>query len=54
LNLLFETAECARYACCLGVAGLAALEGEAWGFERLAEVETWFAGLQPALAVPDC
>jgi hypothetical protein len=51
LNLLFETAECARYACCLGGAALAASQGEWWGFEMLAEIEIWFARLQPALAV---
>jgi len=52
LNVLFETAECARYACCLGVAALAALAGEAWGLERLAEIDTWFASLRPALDMP--
>jgi phosphotransferase family enzyme len=50
LNLLFETAECARYACCLGYAALAASQGETWGFPMLAEIDTWFARLQPALA----
>jgi thiamine kinase-like enzyme len=51
LNLLFETAEYARYACCLAEAALAACQGEPWGFEQLAEIETWFASLEPALAV---
>jgi hypothetical protein len=50
LNLLFETAECARYACYLGYAAIAASRGEAWGFPMLAEVDTWFARLKPALA----
>jgi thiamine kinase-like enzyme len=50
LNQLFETAECARYACCLGDAALAASQGERWGFVMLAEIDTWFARLQPALA----
>jgi phosphotransferase family enzyme len=50
LNLLFETAECARYACCLGDAAFAASQGETWGFPMLAEIDTWFARLQPALA----
>lgn len=49
LNLLFETAECARYACCLGGAALAASQGQSWGFEMLAEIDTWFARLQPVL-----
>jgi Ser/Thr protein kinase RdoA (MazF antagonist) len=51
LNLLFDTAETARYACCLGEAASAAEEGEPWGFEQLAEVERWFASLEPALPV---
>lgn len=51
LNLLFETAEYARYACCLADAALAASRGAPWGFEQLAEVDTWFASLEPALAV---
>jgi hypothetical protein len=51
LNLLFETAECARYACCLAEAALATSQEEWWGFQMLAEIDTWFAGLQPALAV---
>jgi Phosphotransferase enzyme family len=51
LNLLFETAEYARYACCLAEAAHAASRGEPWGFEQLAEIDTWFASLAPALAV---
>jgi hypothetical protein len=51
LNLLFETAECARYACNLGDAALAASQGKRWGFPMLAEIDTWFARLQPVLAV---
>jgi hypothetical protein len=51
LNVLCETAESARYACNLGDAALAASRGEAWGFPMLAEIDTWFARLQPALAV---
>jgi Ser/Thr protein kinase RdoA (MazF antagonist) len=50
LNLLFETAESARYACCLGEAASAAERGEPWGFTQLAEIERWFASLEPALA----
>jgi hypothetical protein len=51
LNLLFETAEYARYACCLAEAARAASDGEQWAFEQLAEVDSWFAGLEPVLAV---
>jgi hypothetical protein len=51
LNLLFETAEYARYACCLAEAAVAASGGERWGFEQMAEIERWFTGLQPVLAV---
>src|SRR5207244_36055 len=47
LNLLFETAECARYACCIEGAALAASQGEGWGFEMLAEIDSWFERLQP-------
>jgi hypothetical protein len=50
LNLLFETAENARYACCLAEAALAASRGNRWGFEELAEIETWFDRLEPVLA----
>ena len=49
LNLLFETAECARYASCLAEAALAASHGERWGFEQLAEIENWFGELEPIL-----
>jgi hypothetical protein len=51
LNQLFETAECARYACCLAEAALAASRGERWGFEQMREIESWLAGLEPVLAV---
>jgi hypothetical protein len=51
LNLLFETAEYARYACCLAAAARAASRGERWAFEHLAEIDTWFAELVPTLAV---
>jgi ATP-binding cassette subfamily B protein len=50
LNLLFETAEFARYACNLGDAAFAASQGERWGFVMLAEIEKWFDRLQPMLA----
>ncbi len=51
LNLLFDTAETARYACCLGEAASAAERGEPWAFAQLAEIERWFASLEPALPV---
>jgi ABC-type multidrug transport system ATPase subunit len=51
LNRLFETAEYARYACCLAKAALAARRGERWGFEQMAEIDSWFACLEPVLAV---
>ena len=50
LNVLFETAECARYACNLGDAALAASRGEWWGFPMMEEIERWFADLEPVLA----
>jgi aminoglycoside phosphotransferase (APT) family kinase protein len=50
LNQLFETAECARYACNLGDAALAAAQGEWWGFPMMEEIESWFADLKPVLA----
>jgi hypothetical protein len=50
LNQLLDTAECARYAFNLGDAARAASQGETWGFPMLAEIDTWFARLKPALA----
>jgi hypothetical protein len=50
LDVLFQTAESARYASCLGAAALATSRGESWGFEMLAEIDTWFTRLRPALA----
>jgi thiamine kinase-like enzyme len=49
LNLLFETAEYARYASCLAEAALAASRGEQWGFAQLAEIEDWFGAFEPIL-----
>jgi aminoglycoside phosphotransferase (APT) family kinase protein len=49
LNLLFDTAERARYACCAAGPALAAARGERWGFQQLAEVDDWFARLEPVL-----
>jgi hypothetical protein len=53
LNLLFETAEYARYTCCLAPAARAAARGKRWAFGALAEIDAWFVALQPALAVEE-
>jgi ABC-type multidrug transport system ATPase subunit/Ser/Thr protein kinase RdoA (MazF antagonist) len=50
LNTLFGTAECARYACNLADAALAASRGEWWGFPMMEEIERWFADLEPVVA----
>jgi len=50
LNVLFETAEYARYANRVIWPAAALLQdGSAWGWEQLAEVERWFDTLEPAL-----
>jgi len=51
LNLLFDTAERARYANRAIWPAVALLRGERaeWGFEELAEVDGWFEALEPAL-----
>jgi len=50
LNVLFETAEYARYANRVIWPAVALLqEGAAWGWEQLAEIERWFDALEPAL-----
>lgn len=49
LNGLFETAEYARYACCLVEAATAAGSGERWGFEQMAAIDGWFRAWIPAL-----
>jgi len=50
LNHLFESAECARYASRAVWPAIALLrDGAAWGFEELAQVEGWFAALEPVL-----
>jgi len=52
LNLLFETAEYARYANRVIWPAAAILEqNAAWGWEQLTEVERWFDALE--LALPD-
>jgi aminoglycoside/choline kinase family phosphotransferase len=52
LNRVYETAEYARYACCLAEAASAASR-HAWGFDQLAEIERWFVALEPCLALND-
>ena len=50
LNLLFDTAERARYANCIIWPALALLyDGATWGFEALAEIASWFDHLEPVL-----
>jgi thiamine kinase-like enzyme len=52
LNLLFETAELARFANRIIWPAIAIQhEGAAWGFDSLAEVEQWFSEMQPVLPV---
>jgi Ser/Thr protein kinase RdoA (MazF antagonist) len=51
LNALFETAEYARYACCLAETAAVAARGEPWALEMMAEIERWFASLTPVLAL---
>ena len=50
LNLLFETAELARFANRVIWPALAiANDGAEWGFDELSEVERWFEDLEPVL-----
>jgi len=50
LNLLFETAEYARFASRVIWPAIAiARDGAGWGFDALAEVEQWFEEMQPVL-----
>ncbi|HEU5261968.1 MAG TPA: aminoglycoside phosphotransferase family protein [Gemmatimonadales bacterium] len=49
LNVLFETAECARYANHAISPAVALFERAEWGFAELAEVGRWFEALQPVL-----
>jgi len=51
LNLLFHTAECARYAHCVVWAAMALLhDGAEWGVGELMDFEHWFRALRPPLA----
>jgi thiamine kinase-like enzyme len=50
LNLLCETAECARLANCIIWPAIEAAESQAsWAFDELAEIEGWFSALGPLL-----
>ncbi len=50
LNLLFETAEYARYANRIIWPAIALVQDQAsWGFEQLADVDEWFENLRPVL-----
>jgi Phosphotransferase enzyme family len=52
LNLLFETAECARYANRAIWPAIALLHDRAeWGYDELAAVEQWFELLEPVLPI---
>jgi hypothetical protein len=52
LNLLFETAECARCANRILWPAVALLhDGGTWGFIELAEIDRWFGALQPMIPV---
>ncbi len=52
LNLLFETAECARYANRAIWPAIAVLQDRAeWGFDELAAVDHWFELLEPVLPI---
>src|SRR3989441_915043 len=51
LNLMFETAELARFANRIIWPAIALVQDRAeWGFDALAEIEQWFANLEPVLA----
>lgn len=50
LNLLFETAECARLAFCVIWPAIEAGESQvAWAFDKLVETDEWFDSLAPLL-----
>jgi len=50
LNLLFDTAECARYAYRISWPAIALLrDGAEWGYAELAEIDAWFRALEPVL-----
>jgi thiamine kinase-like enzyme len=50
LSLLLETAEISRIANCLVWPCIEAVQAQAdWAFDSLAEMETWFEPIEPAL-----
>jgi len=50
LNLLFETAEFARFANCIIWPAIGLVHDHfGWGFDELAKVDEWFAGWRPVL-----
>jgi len=50
LSLLLETAEISRIANCLIWPCIEAVQAQAeWAFDKLAEMETWFESVEPAL-----
>jgi aminoglycoside phosphotransferase (APT) family kinase protein len=51
LGVLLDTAERARYACCVAGAARNALRREPWAFAALADIDTWFEGLEPVLDI---
>jgi hypothetical protein len=54
LNLLFDTAECARLAnTCIWPAMAASREGAEWGFRLLADIDRWFERMEPVLPLAD-
>ena len=54
LNLMFETAELARFANRIIWPAIALVMDQAsWGFDELAEVEEWFENLEPVLPCED-
>ena len=53
LNMLFETAECGRFANRIIWPALALLNDRAeWAFDELAEIDRWFDYLQPVVPIP--
>jgi hypothetical protein len=53
LNVLFHTAECARYAHCILWAAMALIhDGAEWGNRELVDYAQWLEALRPPLAEP--
>jgi phosphotransferase family enzyme len=54
LSLLLETAEISRIANCIIWPCIEAVQARAeWAFDQLAEIETWFESVEPALTSPE-